>query len=222
MILSSKRPSTEILSYSYSFKENFKMPSRDFYEAALREMEVRQIPKLETSYQEFLEGGLQTDQREYLRLTRERMVFDICAAPFGTGFFFSCRLSILPLKVSVLGIVILLAALFQAWQALVDSTGKTGGSIVFGLSLVLVLCCMQWISEMGLQEVDVFLTRLPVIGPLYERFFQSETYYRQDTRKMYTETVPAIVQGLVQQFTAAQGVGLPGVAAPKLASMTPP
>lgn len=40
---------------------------------------------------EFSEGGLLSVKRDYLRLMRERLVFDICAAAFGTGYFFSFR-----------------------------------------------------------------------------------------------------------------------------------
>jgi hypothetical protein len=42
------------------------------------------------------EGGLLSAKREYLRVRRKEFVFDVCAAPFGKGFFFSWWLGEIP------------------------------------------------------------------------------------------------------------------------------
>jgi hypothetical protein len=62
---------------------------KEFYsnvEAAVKECVV---PGLEVSRVDWKEGGILTADREYLRVSRGRLIFDICAAPFGNGFFFS-------------------------------------------------------------------------------------------------------------------------------------
>ena len=61
---------------------------------------------------------------------------------------------------------------------------------------------------MGLHDVDALLLKLPAIGTIYERFFRKETYYRHDTRLMYLDTIPAIIEGLADEFTANKGVKL--------------
>jgi len=42
---------------------------------------------------EWPEGGLVSPNREYLRIEVRGFRFDICAAPFGTGYSFSRRLA---------------------------------------------------------------------------------------------------------------------------------
>jgi len=61
-----------------------------------------------------------------------------------------------------------------------------------------------------LANLDTTLIKTPLLGPVYERWFRKETYYREDTRVMYLETVPAIVKKLVEDVTAATGVKLTG------------
>ena len=70
------------------FLEDFRIASNDFYAAVEAELTARNIPDLTITRELFREGGLLSSKREYLRMRRERLVFDICAAPFGTSFFF--------------------------------------------------------------------------------------------------------------------------------------
>src|ERR1035437_8147573 len=63
-------------------------------------------------------------------------------------------------------------------------------------------------SLVGLVELDATLLKLPLFGPVYERFFRKETYYREDTRLMYLTVVEGVVKKLVEQETAAKGVKL--------------
>lgn len=65
------------------------MESKDFYtmlEAALHEAKM---PDVTISRVQKLEAGLLSQAREYIRITRHHMVFDICAAQFGRPFFIS-------------------------------------------------------------------------------------------------------------------------------------
>ncbi len=113
------KPKTpEVLSYWHELVENFHTSPQDFYAAVEKSLQERKVPGLDASRVEFAEGGLLSAKREYLRLTRERLVFDICAAPFGTSFFFSCRYAELPLVISpdavmaILFILVLILWLF--------------------------------------------------------------------------------------------------------------
>ena len=47
-----------------------------------------------------------------------------------------------------------------------------------------------------------------MFGPIYERFFRKETYYRQDTRLMYLDTVNAVVKAAVEETTGTKGIKL--------------
>src|SRR5688572_4730610 len=85
-----KKPA-ELLNHWIAFADGFQMAPSEFYEALEKELADRKMPEMEYSRVELAQGGLISENRVYLRMIRERFVFDVCAAPFGTGFFFSCR-----------------------------------------------------------------------------------------------------------------------------------
>ena len=105
MFESFKTKKADVLEHWIAFVEGFQLPPSEFYESVERELKNRQIPGMEMSRVEFAEGGILSDKRVYLRMVRERLVFDVCAAPFGTSFFFSCRFAEIP-------------AVVQLWQLL--------------------------------------------------------------------------------------------------------
>jgi hypothetical protein len=81
----------EVSNYWIVASNEFSLSPVEFYEAVERELAARKIPGLKISRQEYAEGGLLSANRIYLRMMRERLVFLVCAAPFGTHCFFSCR-----------------------------------------------------------------------------------------------------------------------------------
>jgi hypothetical protein len=52
----------------------------------------RKIPGLAISRIEDKEGWILSASRQYLRVARKKISFEICGAPFGTGFFVSTRM----------------------------------------------------------------------------------------------------------------------------------
>src|SRR5438132_6546648 len=99
----------EILDHWIAFHDTLSFPPQEFYAAIENELTARKIPSMEMSREEFAEGGLLSDKRIYIRLFRERLALYTCAAPFGTGYFFSCRTVYVPALVRLWHI---LAALF--------------------------------------------------------------------------------------------------------------
>src|SRR5438874_495355 len=89
----------DVLSHWYVLMPNFNTAAKDFYHSIESELKAKEAPGLEMHSVEFAEGGLLSAQRQYLRMIRERLVFDVCAAPFGTEFFFSCRFAEIPATV---------------------------------------------------------------------------------------------------------------------------
>lgn len=68
---------------------NLQFSSQEFYsilEAKMNAEEIRSVKTLRVTYSE---GGFFSSKREYLRISRNEFIFDICAAPFGNGFFIS-------------------------------------------------------------------------------------------------------------------------------------
>lgn len=203
-----KPKKVDVLSHWYVPVPSFSASTTEFYSAVEKELNEQKVPGLEISRVDFSEGGLLSDKRVYLRMTRERLVFDICAAPFGTNYFYSCRFAELPVKISLLAIAILLFAALFLFGLAVRSFGffltifLGAGVLGFGIY------ALRNLVSLGLADLDATLLKLPLFGPVYERFFRKETYYREDTRLMYLTVVEGVVKKLVEQETAAKGVKL--------------
>ena len=58
-----------------------------FYDLVERDISSQGFPELKVTRVLWREGGLFSAQREYLRVKRKTLVFDICAAPLGNNFF---------------------------------------------------------------------------------------------------------------------------------------
>lgn len=198
----------DIIDHWYSLVPGFNTSTKEFYESVEKELKAREVPGLDVSRVDFAEGGIMSVKREYLRMTRERLVFDICAAPFGTAFFFSCRFVEIP-------------AAIQLWQLLVVSVGVVIiAGLIFhfaGLFLGLVILLVGFVASiyllrntvaMGLKNLDAMLIKSPVFGPIYENWFRKDTYYRQDTRLMYRDTVNDVVKAKVEETTGQKGIKL--------------
>jgi hypothetical protein len=201
-------PKEQVLTHWYTPVDNFEFPTADFYSIVEKELTARKVPGLEISRVEFSEGGMLSAKRDYLRLKRERLVFDICAAPFGTGYFFSFRFVELPLGIKPIELLALFIALIVIFSLLATLTGLIAGVLLF---LVLVIGGIWFLRNavaLGLKDMDAAFLKIPIIGPLYELLVRKETYYREDTRLMYLTTVNGITTSLVDQVTAAKGIKL--------------
>ncbi len=203
-----KSKKADVLSHWYTPIANFNISSQDFYATVEKELQAQKVPGMEISRVEFSEGGILSDKRTYLRMERERLVFDVCAAPFGVNYFFSCRFAELPAKVGLANMI----ALFLLLMLLLFLSFKTVGFwlSVIGWPVLLVILgsVLRNAVSLGLADLDAWLLKQPFFGTLYERFFRKETYYRQDTRLMYLTVVEGIIKKLVEQVTAAKGVSL--------------
>lgn len=198
----------DVLSHWYTPVPNFNLSPQDFYTAVEKELATQKVPGLEISRVEFSEGGVLSAKRTYLRMTRERLVFDICAAPFGVNYFFSCRFAELPAKVSLLAIGILLFVALVGFFVGLRYMGFFLTCFLGVVGLGFGVYALRNAVSLGLADLDAWLLQQPLFGPLYERFVRKETYYRQDTRLMYLTVVEGVVKKLVEEETAAKGVKL--------------
>jgi hypothetical protein len=63
--------------------------SQEFYKTLETAITQKEMPQLKISRVALYEAGIGSAQREYLRIERKHLLFDVCAAPFGHGFFIS-------------------------------------------------------------------------------------------------------------------------------------
>jgi hypothetical protein len=207
-IFNCKPKKDEVLQHSISIAPSFTYSPQEFYEAVEKEISARELPGLEISRVEYAEGGLLSDKRIYLRMIRERLAFDACAAPFGTDYFFSCRTVYSPVVVKLWHVVAVLGLFTLIWSLLARLLGIPFAVIaVVGLMLAIAQVFRNTIA-LGLSDLDAALLKTPAIGPIYERVFRKDTYYRQDTRLVYLEIVPKLIEKLIEEITAAKGVKL--------------
>ncbi|MFM2293630.1 MAG: hypothetical protein RLZZ350_43 [Verrucomicrobiota bacterium] len=198
----------EVLNHWIASADDFALPPEEFYTAAEQAIAALKIPGLEISRKEYAEGGLLSDNRVYFRLIRERLAFDVCAAPFGTRYFFSCRTVYSPVVLKLWHVLMVIGWLAGIFYGLTKYLSLEMAGIALG-SLVLALGLMfRNVVAAGLNDIDSLLLKIPALGPIYEHFFRKDTYYRQDTRLMYLDTVPAVIQGLADHFTGTKGVKL--------------
>ena len=83
------KPAPILLSHWHHSIPNLQESPQKFYNALVETISECNIPGIDISRIDYREGGVFSAKRLYLRVRRKEYIFDICAAPFGSGFFFS-------------------------------------------------------------------------------------------------------------------------------------
>lgn len=193
-----------VISHWYTLIENLQASPLQVYQSVEGALQRRQVPEIRTSRVDYKEAGVGSARREYLHVTREKLVFDICAAPFGNAFFVSwwlaeAQLALHPL-LQALAVLLMLGVL--TWVI------STFGGLGFVLLVAAVLAILYVVNNMATEGTlpDDFVTRLPLIGAVYERLFKPATYYRIDTTLMFQEAVRHAVLEVIDEITTAKGL----------------
>jgi len=202
-----KKPA-DVIEHWYALVPGFNTATKEFYEAIENELKERQVPGLDISRVDFAEGGILSQKREYLRMTRERLVFDICAAPFGSGYFFSCRFAEIPAVIRLWQLLVVLVGSLMIVILAFKFLGLIFGPIALVAGFVFLIYTLRNAVGLGLKDLDASLIKSPIVGPIYENWFRKETYYRHDTRLMYCDTVNTVVKAKVEEATGAKGIKL--------------
>lgn len=207
-ILGFKSKNDEVLDHWIYFADGLTLPPQEFYAAVEKAMADRKIPTMEVSRVEYAEGGLLSEKRLYLRMLRERLAFDTCAAPFGNTFFFSCRTVHSPPVLRLWHIAFAFVFFAIVYSQLVRGLGMMFANIAMVALLIAIVEVFRNAVGMGLTDLDNALMKIPVVGPIYENWFRKETYYREDTRLVYLKTIPEIIKKVVDDMTGAKGIKL--------------
>lgn len=194
-----------VLSHWSTLIEGFQTSPLGFFQAVEAALQRRQIPDSKNTRVDYHEGGALSAKREYLHVTREKLVFDVSAAPFGAGFFVSWwfaeeRLRLNPL----IRLLILLGMLaFVGW--ILYQLGLTGGLVTLAIITGGTLVGLNQAIENG--QVEYGLVRaIPVIGALYNWLFKPETYYRIDKMEMFQNAVHNAVLEVIDDMITSKGL----------------
>ncbi len=214
-----------VISHWHTLIDGFNTSSLDFYKAVEEAVKAREVPDTTFSKVEFKEGGFASARREYLRVERGKVAFDIGAAPYGRAFFFSWWLTrprpgylwlwlVGLIGAGLIWILILLSLASQAAVQRLNASfigGQAGGAgcaavfVLVGFPALLFL--LGWAIHEGhlpIEEEDVL--QIPVIGWLYDKIFSPNTYYALDTAMMFQESVRRAVNDVIDGLMSDQGL----------------
>lgn len=198
----------EVIEHWYSLISSENFSSKETYDHIEKEIAAQKVPGLVISHVDLAEGGLLSDKREYLRMKRERLIFDVCAAPVGVNCFFSYRFYVEPVIVKIWEIAAVCAMVLLFFYLSVKIFGPYLGPFFLFVATVVFAWLMRNAIGMGLRDLDDTFLKMPALGPIYERYLRKDTYYRQDLRIAYGSIVSGIVKAEVEAVTAAKGVKL--------------
>jgi hypothetical protein len=198
----------ELLDHWIAFLDDFSLSPQEFYTSIEKEIEARRIPNLTISKQQFAEGGVLSERRLYLRLFRERLALYTCAAPFGVGYFFSCRTVYVPALVRLWHILAALVCFGVVGLLLVRPLGVGFASIAVVALAFALAGVLRNAAAAAFADLDLLLLKIPVISTLYEDWFREDTYWRVDSRIIYLQRIPALIKELAEEITATKGVKL--------------
>jgi hypothetical protein len=196
----------KLLNYESQLLDNVQYSPRQFYASLIENLRVREVPGLETEAVLLRQSGIFSAKRLYLQFRRERLVFEICAAPFGTGFFCSERLYdrrrearwyhfLMVAGFLSLSGFLLWVRLDVIWSIIALSGAVT---LVWSLMRLSVLDTMRWLEDR--------LYDVPVLGPIYTTFFRPDTYFRQDLNSCYRQAVHRAVTQTINDLRREKGL----------------
>jgi hypothetical protein len=210
--------SSMVLSNWHTLFEGFSTSTQEFYQAVEAAVARRNLPEVELSRVLHSEGGLGSANREYLRVARRRVAFDICSAPYGNGHFFSWWLAMIPARFGLVMVLAVVVSIFGCFALVGAGAGaimqRLGGGCAVSLAALLLpglgapiaLFGLGWLVERGLWGDEEWLLSVPYAGALYAFFFKPTTYYRLDTAMMFRDSVRAAVNEVINEMREAKGL----------------
>jgi len=201
-----KSSSTLVDSHWATLIENLQASPMEFYASVEQAIERRQVPAISNCRVDWKEGGLFTTFREYLRISRERHVLDICGAPYGTGFFVSWWLA--ELQPSAIGPTLAAIGILLVIDIVSGSFFESPQAFIFsGMAVILIFLFVGILMNRSSGKNWVrYVLVIPMIGWLMKRLFLPATYYRIDTASMFRLAINNSVQEVIDRMMQAKGL----------------
>jgi phage shock protein PspC (stress-responsive transcriptional regulator) len=166
------------------------------YEALAAAVRRLEVPGVKLTTRPLPEAGPLGADRLYLSVRREFSEFLVCVAPVGVSTFVSVRsLDRFP-HVRWLHYLVAFGVFAGLAGALLVALTLLQTLVVLALAVTFLWSVARYAktSEGGWAER---LPELPVLGPLYLRWFRPDTFYRQDVHQAFTGLVRRAVQGVL-------------------------
>jgi len=195
-----------IISHWSKLIENFQTSPLGFYDLVEQAIKKREVPETEISKVEHHEGGIFAAKREYLRVQRKNLAFDICAAPFGTGFFFSYWFGQISTKAGILLFLGILLFCLITFPIFLQTFGAGVGFLFWIIVIPGLLVFLGYLISEGKIDAEEAVLGMPILGPLYNSIFHPFSYHRLDTIQMYRTAIDAAVMDAIDEITKANGI----------------
>lgn len=161
-------PST-YLSRWHNLFQGMQESSQKIYTAIEEEIRRQNLPGAIMSRITYHEKGLLSAKREYLRVRRQRRIFDICAAPFGNNFFISWWLGETPSYLESMLLAIPFIGHFLAERVRVETYYTVDSTLMFHDSVhTAVLNVLDKVTKAKGIRAMTELERKPIIGDLFK------------------------------------------------------
>lgn len=198
--------SAEVLSHWHLLIDDFNTSALEFYTSVEAAVAARKVPDITISRVDWKEGGVFSSKREYLRIARGRLTFDICAAPYGASYFFSSWFAEQSLLHALFYAGLIILGLPIIFLLFLSQFGFGNGFLLFFLVLAGALALLRNSVQTGAALIEEMILAMPVIGPLYYRLFKPVTYYSSDTRIMFQESIHRAVVETIGEIRNARGL----------------
>jgi hypothetical protein len=206
--------SVEVISHWHQSVEGLSTSTLDYYAVVEKALRDKVVPELQIERITASESGILSAKREYLRARYGRLCFDICGAPFGKDFFFSWWLvKRTPGFAALWGCATLIGLSFLT-LVFIGAMGFFKGILFTLVAVGVGAVILRSAFADGWTAIEDAILVMPIIGLLYKKFVNPVTYYSEDTRLMFEDTVHRVVIQVVEGILTINK--LPEIPAEKL------
>jgi hypothetical protein len=189
--------SVEVISHWHQSVDGLSTSTLEYYAAVEKALREKDVADLHIERVTASESGILSAKREYLRVRYGRLMFDICGAPFGKDFFFSWWLvKRTPGFAAIWGCAALIGVPIIG-LGFIASMGLFQGTLVALVVFAVGAAVVRATFADGWSAIEDSILVMPVIGFLYGKFVKPVTYYSEDTRLMFENTVHRVVLQVV-------------------------
>ena len=188
--------SVEVISHWHQSVDTLSTSTLEYYAAVEKALRDKDVVGLQLERVTANESGLLSAKREYLRVRYGRLMFDICGAPFGEDFFSWWLIKRTPGFAALWGCSALVGIPIVA-LGFIGTMGLFKGTLVAIIVFAVGAAVLRAAFADGWSAIEDSILVMPIIGVLYSKFVKPVTYYSEDTRLMFEDTVHRVVLQVV-------------------------
>ena len=188
----------EVISHWHRSVEGLSTSTLEFYSSVEKALRAKEVPDLRIERTLANEHGILSAKREYLRVGYGRFNFEICGAPFGKDFFFSWWLVKRTPSFAALWGCGAFVGLPLIVLGFIGTLGYFNGIIFALVAFGVVAATLRSTFADRWSAIEDTILAMPMVGLLYKTFVKPVTYYSEDTRLMFEDTVHRVVIQVVE------------------------